>query len=190
MIRIHDETGTDVDAREALLDEAFGDARFAKTCERLRERRLPADGLSLVAKNDGRVVGTLRFWHVTAGPGRRALLLGPLAVAHSHGGRGIGTTLMRVGLAKAAGLGHAAVLLVGDAPYYGRFGFSAQAVAGLWLPGPYERQRFQGLELVPGALAGANGLVQATGQEIMPADIWEQVKELVARDQAIERRAA
>ena len=60
---------------------AFGHGRFAKTCERLREGRLPADGLSLVPEHDGALVGTVRLWHVAAGPGRPALLLGPLAVA-------------------------------------------------------------------------------------------------------------
>jgi predicted N-acetyltransferase YhbS len=56
------------------------------------------------------------------------------------------------------------VLLVGDAPYYERFGFSAALTDGLWLPGPYERERFVALELQPGALAGARGLVSATGE--------------------------
>ena len=68
-------------AREALLDPAYGPARFTKPSERLREGRLPADGLSFVAIEDGRVVGTVRLWDVAAGPGRPALLLGPLAVA-------------------------------------------------------------------------------------------------------------
>src|SRR4051812_31639324 len=77
---IRAETRRDVAAREALLDAAFGPARFLKTCERLRENRLPA--AAFVAEDaDGRVVGTVRLWHVWAGPGRAALVLGPLAVA-------------------------------------------------------------------------------------------------------------
>ena len=73
----------------ALLDAAFGEARFEKTCERLREGRLPA--LSLVAQDEaGRLVGTVRLWNVSAGPGRAALLLGPLAVDGALRSQGLG----------------------------------------------------------------------------------------------------
>ena len=98
----------------------------------------PADGLSFVAVEDGRVIGTVRLWPVTAGAGRPALLLGPLAVDPDCRNRGIGAALMRRAL-RDARRGHKAVLLVGDAPYYGRFGFSAEKTGSLWLPGPYER---------------------------------------------------
>ncbi len=79
----------DAAAREALLDASFGPSRFAKTCERLREGRLAAEGLSFVAADGGAVVGTLRFWHVECGRAP-ALMLGPLAVAASHRSAGIG----------------------------------------------------------------------------------------------------
>jgi predicted N-acetyltransferase YhbS len=59
--------------------------------------------------------------------------------------------------------GHRAVLLVGDAPYYARFGFERRLTLGLDMPGPVEADRFLGLELEPGALAGARGRVVATG---------------------------
>jgi predicted N-acetyltransferase YhbS len=163
MITIRNERPVDIPAREALLDACFGEERFRKTCERLREGRKPADWLSLVLEMDGRLVGTVRLWHVSAGPGRPALLLGPIAVAPVLQGLGLGARLMRAALNRAAALGHGAVLLVGDAPYYERFGFSADAAKRLWLPGPYELERFLGLELQPGALAGARGLVGATG---------------------------
>ena len=78
MITLREETIHDIEAREALLDTCFGPTRFEKTCERLREGRLPAEGLALVAERDGKVVGTLRLWHVSAGRGRPALMLGPL----------------------------------------------------------------------------------------------------------------
>jgi hypothetical protein len=80
MINIREERATDVVARENLLDEAYGAVRFTKASERLREGHLPAKGLSLVAVEHARIVGTIRLWHVTAGPGRPVLLLGPLAV--------------------------------------------------------------------------------------------------------------
>jgi predicted N-acetyltransferase YhbS len=163
MMTIRDERPADVSARETLLDTCFGEERFRKTCERLREGRKPACGLSLALELDGRVIGTVRLWHVSAGPGRPALLLGPIAIDPSLQGLGLGSKLMRAALNRASPLGHGAVLLVGDAPYYERFGFSAELTDGLWLPGPYERERFVGLELRSGALAGARGLVSATG---------------------------
>jgi predicted N-acetyltransferase YhbS len=125
----------------------------------------------LVATEDGRIVGTARLWHVTAGPSRPALLLGPLAVDPSRRNRGIGTRLMQRALTEARRRGHRAVLLVGDAPYYGRFGFSAGHTGALWLPGPYERHRLLGRELVPGALAGARGLISATGSAAPMPDL-------------------
>ncbi len=67
-------------AREYILDACFGEARRMKTSERLREGRLPAEGLALIAERDYRVIGTVRLWHVEAGLRRSALLLGPLAV--------------------------------------------------------------------------------------------------------------
>jgi predicted N-acetyltransferase YhbS len=164
MMTIREETPPDIPAREALLDACFGEERFRKTCERLREDRKPAEDLSLTI-DDGRggLIGTVRLWHVSAGPNRPALLLGPIAIEPSLQGLRLGSKLMRAALNRASTLGHRAVLLVGDAPYYERFGFSQAATERLWLPGPYERERFLGLELQPGALAGARGLVSATG---------------------------
>lgn len=162
MLVIREEIADDVAARERLLDASFGPQRFAKTSEVLRAGRLPARGLALTALEDGVVVGTVRLWHVAMN-GRKALLLGPLAVAESHRALGVGGALMREAIARATMLGHAAILLVGDEPYYQRFGFSAGLTTALDLPGPVERARFLGLELRPQALAGASGMVRATG---------------------------
>jgi predicted N-acetyltransferase YhbS len=164
MIKIRHETPFDVARRQTLLDAAFGDARFAKTAERLREDRLPERGLSFVVCADGRLIGTVRLWNISAGPGRPALLLGPLAVASDVRDCGVGGELMRHALDEAQRRGHRAVVLVGDAPYYGRFGFTAEKTGALWLPGPYARERLLACELVPGALEGARGLINATGR--------------------------
>ena len=189
MFQIRHEAASDVEAREALLDRCFGPNRAAKTCERLRERRLPAEGLALGMTRAGELVGTVRLWSVMAGPGRPALLLGPVAVEPSLQGLGLGGKLIREALSRAAWLGHRAVLLVGDAPYYGRFGFSQDAVGRLWLPGPVERDRFQGLELVPGALAGAHGLVQPTGREATRPDLMSLVAAAEEAEQPLRRAA-
>jgi predicted N-acetyltransferase YhbS len=161
MVMICYETAFDVAARETLLDAAFGEARFAKTAQRLREDRLPADGLSFVARSGGQLIGTVRLWDVSAGPGCPALLLGPLAVAAPARNRGVGSALMRGALDAAREGGHAAVWLVGDAPYYGRFGFSAEKTGKLWLPGLPDRSRLLGRELATGALDGVRGSIRA-----------------------------
>ena len=189
MITIRNETLNDIEAREALLDRAFGDARFAKAAERLREGRLPAEGLSLIAEDNNCVVGTVRLWHVVAGPARPALLLGPLAVDDAWRGLGIGADLMRRATEAALELGHSAILLVGDAPYYARFGYSAQKTGSLWMPGPYERDRLLGVELAPGALEGAHGLIGASGQREPKPDLAALIAGLVHSDTAAARAA-
>ena len=166
MITIRNELSKDVAAREALLDLSFGDARYAKPSERLREGRRPADGLSFVACDRAGIIGPVLLWHVSAGAGHPAVLLGPLAVHPDFRNRGIGSALMGRALDDARALGHGAVLLVGDQPYYGRFGFSTERTGGLWLPGRYDPQRFLALELKPGALDGAHGLVTGTGRPL------------------------
>jgi predicted N-acetyltransferase YhbS len=165
MVTIRPEVSSDIAPRERLLDRAFGKARRRKTSERLREGRLPAEGLAFTAVDaKGRLAGTIRLWDVLAGSAGPALLLGPLAVDCKAQGQGIGAALMRHAIAEAERLGHGAIILVGDAAYYARFGFSGASVADLHLPGPVERQRFLGLELEPGALDGAEGLVAGCGR--------------------------
>ena len=116
-------------------------------------------------RNATRLVGTLRLWHVSAG-GIPALMLGPLAVADACRKLGVGAALMDHALAAADARGHRAVLLLGDAPYYARFGFSAQKASALSLPGPFERDRLLGLEFNPGALDGAFGMIVPTGASL------------------------
>ncbi len=164
MIHIRQEAPGDVPAREALLDRSFGRGRFRKTCEKLRRGRLPAEGLAFTATRDGRLIGTVRLWSIVAGTAGDALMLGPIAVAPELRGQGFGAMLMTHALAEAMRLGHRAVVLVGDAPYYTRFDFDAERVRDLALPGPVERARFLGRELVPGALAGVTGLVAPSGR--------------------------
>lgn len=162
---IRAERGTDVAAREALLDVCFGEGRDARTCQRLRDGRLPAEGLAFSAVIRGKLVGTVRLWHVAAG-GRAALVLGPLAVDPSCQKLGIGAALMQHAIDAARRLGHGAIILLGDAPYYERFGFLGAKAADLQLPGSFERERLLGLELTEGALDGAWGMIAPTGKAI------------------------
>lgn len=184
MATIRKEMTKDIAAREELIDRAFGDTRFTKASERLREGRLAAYGLSFVAATKNRVVGTVRLWHVSAGPARPALLLGPLVVDDAWRDLGIGAALMRRATEAARQLGHKAVVLVGDASYYARFGFSAEKTGALWMPGPYERERLLALELVPGALDGARGLINATGEKALVPDLATLIAGLARTDAA------
>jgi predicted N-acetyltransferase YhbS len=160
------ETAADVAAREALLDRAMGPGRKRKSSEKLRRGRKPSEGLAFAARGaDGRIVGTVRLWDVAVAS-RSALLLGPLAVDPSLKNAGIGAALMRHAIAEARRLGHRAILLVGDAPYYGRFGFSVEKTGSLAMPGPYERHRLLALQLQEGALDGACGVIAATGRRL------------------------
>jgi predicted N-acetyltransferase YhbS len=162
---IRSERGSNVAAREALLDACFGANRQLRTCQRLRDGRAPAEGLAFSAVWKGKLVGTVRLWHVGAG-GTPALVLGPLAVDPSCRKLGVGAALMNHALAAAKARGHGAVLLLGDAAYYARFGFTAAKTARLSLPGPFERERLLDLELRDGALDGAGGLIVPTGAAI------------------------
>lgn len=167
MIAYMNEQAGDVFAREMLLDRAFGPARFRKSSERIRSGRLPSEGLALVARDGDRLVGSVRLWDAAAGR-IPLLLLGPLAVDDDCRGAGIGAALMRLAADRARAFGHGAIVLVGDEPYYRRFGFSTRGMQKLAMPGPFERARFLGLELVPGALEGAEGVLRPTGR-LMPA---------------------
>jgi predicted N-acetyltransferase YhbS len=162
---IRSERASDAAAREALLDACFGASRALRTCQRLRDGRAPAEGLAFSAVRKGKLVGTVRLWHVSVG-GRPALVLGPLAVDPSCRKLGVGAALMNHALTAAKARGHGAVILLGDAPYYARFGFSALEAANLSLPGPFERERLLGLELREGALDGARGLIAPAGAAI------------------------
>jgi predicted N-acetyltransferase YhbS len=149
----------DAPAIELLLDEAFGVDRHNKQSYRYRRLTGPVPELCLVAREGGRLVGTVRHWPVTIVGDQRmtpALLLGPIGVAADRRSLKIGDRLMRESLRRALDLGYAIVLLVGDLSYYGRFGFRPAAARGIDMPGE-QPHRLQVLELQPGALEGVAG---------------------------------
>jgi predicted N-acetyltransferase YhbS len=162
-VAISIETTGDVAPRDRLLDRAMKPNWRRKSSEKIRRGRQPA--LAFVARDEaGAVVGTVRLWDIGLGNGgNAALLLGPLAVDPSIRSAGIGGALMRAAIVEAQRQGHGAIVLVGDPEYYARFGFSAEKTAWLAMPGPFEKHRLLALELKPGALDGAAGVIRPTG---------------------------
>lgn len=163
MSGIEQESEQDGWAVEALYDTAFGPARSALSSYRLREGVAPVAGLSLVVRDgDGGIAAAIRFWPVSVA-GQAALLLGPIAVHPTRQGEGLGAALMRAGLERAAAAGWARVLLVGDAPYYARFGFVPHP--GLCMPPPTDPARVLALALEPGGWDGIAGPVDRAARK-------------------------
>lgn len=156
MIQLTLERPDDAKPIECLLDTAFGPDRLRKTSYQYRAAVPPIPYLRFVARDNGGVVGTIRYWPVAVGGSREALLLGPIAVDPGRGARGVGGALIRHSLSVAAEAGHQAVLLVGDINYYGRFGFRYAAQDGIVMPGE-RSERLLVHELAPGALRGVAG---------------------------------
>jgi predicted N-acetyltransferase YhbS len=158
MFTLSEEREEHAPAIERLLDQAWGEERWHKTCQKLRDGKKPLRKLSLVAVKRGELIGTVRLWPIQMGR-KPSLLLGPLAVDAAWRDKGVGSALMKEALRRAKGSGEGSVLLVGDEEYYSRFGFKQDATTKLWLPGPVDRNRFLGAELRKGALDSAEGAV-------------------------------
>jgi len=169
VIELIAETAEDRWEVEALYDLCFAPGREALSSYRLRDDVPPVPGLSQVARDElGILAGAIRFWPVHIAPEgaessewSSALLLGPVAVHPTHQGEGLGGSLIRDSLAKAEESGWERCMLVGDAPYYRRFGF--QQLTGVEMPPPTNPERILGLCLGgkdwPGTWEGVTGKV-------------------------------
>lgn len=157
---IRPQTAADEAVLSRISAEAFGPGRFARTAYRVREGVPPVSALSLAGWLDGRLVGGIQFTAIKIGAAPGGLLLGPLVVDPAVKGSGYGKALVGEGLSRAKGQGFALVLLVGDMPYYGRFGFAPVMPGRITLPGPVDPARLLAAELEPGALESAAGQVK------------------------------
>ncbi|WP_136441134.1 GNAT family N-acetyltransferase [Pacificoceanicola onchidii] len=148
---------------EALFDHCFAPGRAALSSYRLREDVDPVQSLCFVARDEGGFVGgAIRFWPVRIGEAE-VLLLGPIAVHPTAQGEGLGGALIRDTIARATEQGFARILLVGDAPYYARFGF--ERLTGVIMPPPTNPDRVLGLALQAGAWDGITGEVTRIPQK-------------------------
>ena len=157
MFEIRPERAEDFWEVEALYDLCFAPGRTALSSYRLRDGVDPIAGLCFVARDaGGQVGGAIRVWPVRVG-GVPVALLGPVAVHPIAQGEGLGGALIRQVLAEAREIGWLRVLLVGDAPYYSRFGF--ERLDGVEMPPPTNPDRVLGLALEEGAWDGVSGAV-------------------------------
>lgn len=158
MYTLKPETPDDYWEVEALYDTTFAPGREALSSYRLRDDVDPVRGLSMVARDAEDILGgAIRYWPVRIGAAE-GLLLGPVAVHHTRQGEGLGRALIEESLIFAEPLGWDRVMLVGDAPYYQRFGFDR--LEGVVMPPPTNPERVLGRALKPGAWDGITGKVR------------------------------
>ncbi|QCK88331.1 N-acetyltransferase [Phreatobacter aquaticus] len=157
---LHPESAADAPAIDRLHERAFGPGRFARTAFRLREGVPPLLDLCFTARVGTLLVGSIRLSPVVIGAGTPGILLGPITIDPAFQSRGIGGALMRRSMDAARAKSHQLVILVGDAPYYQRFGFAVVPPGRLVLPGPVDPGRFLYAELQPGSFEGVSGPVR------------------------------
>ena len=161
LYQLEEETEADWWEVEALLDLCFAPGRTALSSYRLREGVATVAPLCLVLRDsEGVLAAAIRFWPAEVGD-HDVLLLGPVGVHPTRQGEGLGALLIRESLAEARKLGWGRVMLVGDAPYYGRFGF--KRLEGVVMPPPTNPERVLGLALQAGAWDGVTGTVTKAG---------------------------
>ncbi|MEM7238433.1 MAG: N-acetyltransferase [Pseudomonadota bacterium] len=161
MLRLLRETPDDTYEVEMLFDLAFAPGRGALSSYQLRDGIAPVADLCTVARDDfDVVVAAIRYWPVQIGDaGTPALLLGPIAVHPTRQGEGLGALLIGQTLDAAADSGWSLVILVGDRPYYARFGFESAARRGIDFPPPVNLDRVLIRELSHDAMEGVTGMV-------------------------------
>jgi predicted N-acetyltransferase YhbS len=156
-------TGVEIPAHDAEIEQihadAFGPGRYARAAFRIREGGPHDRSLSRVATIDGKIIASVRMTPIVVGA-TPALLLGPLAVAPAFMNKGIGRGLMKESIERAKSAGHRLIILVGDAPYYGPFGFRKSPHGTMGFPAPVDQDRILACELVEGAANGVTGRVR------------------------------
>jgi putative acetyltransferase len=156
-MHIRNEGIADIEAIRRVNEAAFGQPAEARLVDALREQATPF--LSLVADDDGAIVGHICFTPVEAGH-TTILGLAPMAVLPERQKEGIGTKLIEAGLAACRRAGFGAVVVLGHPQYYPRFGFEPAATKGLRSEYDVPHEAFMLLELVPGAAAGLEGVAR------------------------------
>ena len=162
MFRITPEIPDDLDEVEYLYDLAFAPGRSALSSYRLRDGVDRIAELSLVARDKYDILaGAIRFWPVRIGQaGHSALLLGPVAVHPTRQGEGLGNLLISEALERALNIGWSRIILIGDEPYYRRYGFRREVARNMQFPPPTNPDRLLAKALTDGAFEGVSGLIR------------------------------
>ena len=163
VVEVRPERPADGPAIAAVHTLAFGRVAEARLVEELRPTDAFVPALALVALVDDAVVGHALFSRVTVETAARpvaALALGPIGVRPEWQCQGVGTALIRHGLAEARRLGHRLVVLIGHPDYYPRFGFAPARAQGLATTYPVPDAAFMALDLQPTAPDRPRGLVR------------------------------
>lgn len=151
----------DIAAISALHARVFGPGRFARSAYRVREGKGHLSRFCLVAEGPGRLYASLRMTEITIGGIDGAALLGPIAVETEHREQGLGTRLVTQAIDACRRANAKLVILVGDEPYYGRFGFKPVPPGRILFPGPVNPARILAIELADNALSAYSGIVAA-----------------------------
>ena len=152
-------TPADLPAISELHAKTFGPGRFVRTAYRVREGTPAISRYCRATYLGDRLIAAVRMTPISIGDAEGALLLGPLVVDPDFAGQGFGKKLIAEVIETAKADGQRLVLLVGDEPYYGRFGFRPVPPGQIAMPGPVNPQRLLAAELTDGALADMRGLV-------------------------------
>ncbi len=144
-----------------LHARVFGPGRFARSAYRVREGKGHLSRFCLVACLGKEIIASIRTTEIAVGGNKGAVLLGPVAVDGDHRSHGLGSKLMAAALDAARAGGARLIILVGDEPYYGRFGFKTVPMGQIVFPGPVDPRRILACELEANALADFRGLVVA-----------------------------
>lgn len=152
---------SDLPAITELHDRVFGPGALTRTAYRVREAAAPFSRFCRTSRVDGKLLASIRLTEITIGGTAGALLLGPLAVDPEVAGQGYGKALVAAALDAARADGIRLVVLVGNMPYYGRFGFMTVPPGQILMPGPVDPARILAVELAAGALADYRGLIRA-----------------------------
>lgn len=152
---------SDLGAILELQAHVFGPGRFARSAYRVRERQPLMSRFCRVADYNGRLIASIRMTEITIGGLPNATLLGPVAVDPDFRGQGYGRKLVAEALNEMKASGVALVVLVGDEPYYARFGFKPAPYGHIVFPGPVNPSRILAAELQPGALQRFHGTIAA-----------------------------
>lgn len=166
----------DVSQMSRLHARAFGPGRFARSAYRVREGKGHISRFCVVAECDGVLIGSARMTEITVGGTAGAALLGPVVVEDGWRNAQLGKRLIEHAIDAARHAHVALVVLVGDEPYYGRYGFKAVPAGQIAFPGPVNPRRLLALELSAGALPNYCGVVAA-----IPTDELDATSSIAAQ---------